>query len=451
MTIPKASLRVHIHRTTAILYLFQLFGALMGAVVTVAALLHADVSTPAWNTLLHIAFWATDFMGIAFAAILSYKIAGLPALAPALTLGVYFSHFAGSISGTVPPSVLYTADAMTPAAGGGGVNIGYMGYLIIALLLSYSIKYCNLCMGRLNRPWLRFLTKVTVKYKAMRKSDPKQLAEGNSILFNILLIPLICAVLTCFFVQYFIAAPFQSLADYLLPLLRNAWESSQALGGLFSGLMVGFDTVGPVSMAAYRVAGDFAQLGNAVPMTVYCVSFTVVGWVVLGAVLLGGILKKGGAFDKDEGNFAVAGPFNTLALNMKLTVSFSMSYAYRYPITSIVSYCAGGAVAGLIGGFGAIENSKYLDEVKLALIKGGELYSVLESPFFSLSTNKHDPFMLLALLCGILAGGAVVILLREVVKKRRMAKNCYFETEGNIVGEMNELSEALAAEADAKR
>ena len=85
-----------------------------------------------------ILFWATDFFFIAFVTLTAYLIAGLPALAPSLALSIYFCHFAGN---PVPANQMYVAYFATPLNNGGGVNIGYMGYYIMAIALALLIKY----------------------------------------------------------------------------------------------------------------------------------------------------------------------------------------------------------------------------------------------------------------------------------------------------------------------
>lgn len=95
-----------IYRSTAILFVVQLFGALGAGFFFVIQNLfgtyHILGATGAEQEpiLWFILFWATDFFVVALVLVLSYLIAGIPAIAPALSLSVYFCHFSfESVSG----------------------------------------------------------------------------------------------------------------------------------------------------------------------------------------------------------------------------------------------------------------------------------------------------------------------------------------------------------------
>ena len=76
-----------IYRTTAILFVVQLFGALGAGfffvIQNIFGVYHLLGATESVNEpiLWFILFWATDFFFIALAVILSYQIAGIPAIA----------------------------------------------------------------------------------------------------------------------------------------------------------------------------------------------------------------------------------------------------------------------------------------------------------------------------------------------------------------------------------
>ena len=65
-------------------------------------------------------------------------IAGLPAIAPSLALSVYFAHFTGASESAVN---MYPCFFATPANYQNATAIGYMGYLIMAVILALLIKY----------------------------------------------------------------------------------------------------------------------------------------------------------------------------------------------------------------------------------------------------------------------------------------------------------------------
>ena len=88
-----------IYRATAIIFIVQLFGALGAGFFFFLQNIFQTYHILGWTgaenepTLWFILFWATDFFFVALAVIVAYLIAGLPALAPALALSVYFAHF----------------------------------------------------------------------------------------------------------------------------------------------------------------------------------------------------------------------------------------------------------------------------------------------------------------------------------------------------------------------
>ena len=126
-----------IYRATSIIFIVQLFGALGAGffffVQNIFQTYHILGLTGAENepTLWFILFWATDFFFVALAVIVAYLIAGLPALAPAMALSVYFAHFT-----SVPADAVntYSCFFATPANYEKATSIGYMGYLIIAVM-----------------------------------------------------------------------------------------------------------------------------------------------------------------------------------------------------------------------------------------------------------------------------------------------------------------------------
>ena len=100
------SLRQNVNRATSIMFIVQLFGALGAGfffvVQNVLGVQHILGATEPQNEniLWFILFWATDFFFVVMAVVLSYLIAGIPAVAPAFALSIYFAHFAGTpISG----------------------------------------------------------------------------------------------------------------------------------------------------------------------------------------------------------------------------------------------------------------------------------------------------------------------------------------------------------------
>ena len=209
-------LKKHVYRATGISLLILLFGALgAGFLFVVGNIFGVQILKPGSaisEMLWHLFFWATDFFFVAFVLILSYLIAGLPAVAPALTLSILFSHFAGQYNGGEFSVPLYTNFFTVPNAGGGGVNIGYLGYLIMALLLGYLIKYLFILWERvkaklgpkLDRP----VAALGKKIKPLAQLDGTTVIGLPDFLVYVLIMPVIAAAVTYLVINYGIAVPF---------------------------------------------------------------------------------------------------------------------------------------------------------------------------------------------------------------------------------------------------
>ena len=451
-----------INRATSVIFIVQLFGALgAGFFFVIQNLFGVEHILGALepqneNILWFILFWATDFFYIAFTLILSYTIAGLPAVAPALALSVYFAHFAGT---PVSGEDMYFAYFATPANGGGGVNIGYMGYLIMALVLSLLIKYLFAGYDHLKRVWGRGIDRKLDKMRAKNRKVPKDLT-GLAILDNIdlivliLILPVASAALTWLLIRYGIQIPFAALGEALAAPLQSLSGFSVILTGIVFGLMIGFDLIGPVSMAAFGVAVAAFLDGNAQLMTIYGACFITIGWIPLGAVILQKITKKGGSCDTDDFNLAVSGPINAFFENVKLTVAFSMPYAYRSPFTVIPGYMIGSAFTGLITALCGIVNTDYLNTLPKygngatfeQLFTQGEYYISFTLPLRSGDWLTCRIPLFFIILLGAVVGGAAILLFKELAARGAKKRGTYVESNGDIVIEIRQLARHYLAE-----
>jgi len=432
-----------VYRATAIMFLFQLMGAVgAGIIFFIKDFLKIDILGASAADFWQLFFWATDFFFVGLVVVLAYLIAGLPALAPAFALSIYFSHFAGLSPGE-SASPLYSAFFSTPRNMGGGVNIGYMGYLIMALVLGYSIKYQFTGWGRLKdnlAPKLdSFIKKLSKKLRFLSSLDGKSALELLDLFILILIVPVASCIASFLVVKYLIAVPFNSLGEALKPILEAAFSKSNAVGGLLMGAMVGFDTVGPVSLSAFSAAAKAAENGNAVLMTVYGLCFAATGWVSFWAWIMNKIFKMGGRFDNDDANLAMSGPINAFFDNMKLTVSFGMSYAYRDPLIVIPCYVFSCAVTGLLAGAFRLANSLYLTAEKITLFKSGELYISFLQPMRSVLKTTHGVLLPFCLFIGTALGALLLILLKEKAYQRQIKNDSYAQTEGDIVVDLRKL------------
>lgn len=442
------NLKRHVYRATGISLLILLFGALgAGFLFVVGNLFGVQILKPGSaisEMLWHLFFWATDFFFVAFVLVLSYLIAGLPAVAPALTLSVLFSHFAGQYNGGSFSVPLYSNFFTVPSHGGGGVNIGYLGYLVMALLLGYLIKYLFILWERvkaalgpkLDRP----IAALAKKIKPLGQLDGVAVLSLLDLIVYVLIMPIVAAVVTYLAVNYLIAVPFHALADALGPVLERAWGVSPALGGLMMGAMVGFDTIGPVSASAFAVAADAAAAGNTALMTSFGLCFAATGWIPLFAWLLHLLTKKGPHFDGDDANLAMSGPINALFDNMKLTVIFSAPYACRDPFRVVPCYMLTCSLTGLLSGAAGLANTLYTAPEKLALFARGDWYTSFLQPMRSISHTPRGILMpVIVGACAIL-GGAVLLLWKTRAMRRQKARGTYVEINGDIAAEVFRLA-----------
>lgn len=453
------SYRKNIHRATAILFIVQLFGALgAGFFFVVQNILGVEHILGATepqneNILWFILFWGTDFFFVALAVVLSYLIAGLPAVAPSLALGIYFAHFAGTPVAGVD---MYSSYFATPLNHGGGVNIGYMGYLILAVFLSYCIKYLFIAWNNCKESLGAKMDRSFAKCREAGKKMPEGLTgvgilEQVDLIVLVLIMPVVAAALTFLLIHYGIEVPFNALGEALQAPLTELSGVSVVLCAACMGLMVGFDLIGPISMSAFAVAVAAFFDGNAQLMTIYGACFITIGWIPLMAVLLQKITKKGGKADTDDFNLAASGPINAFFENVKLTVAFSMPYAYRSPLTVIPGYMIGAAATGILTAAFGIVNTAYLTE--LPKYGNGETFAEMFSReeiyiSFTLPLRSGDWLtcripLFFIILFGALVGGACMLLFKELVYRSQKKHGTYVETDGDMVLEFRRYAQKL--------
>ena len=217
------------------------------------------------------------------------------------------------------------------------------------------------------------------------------------------------------------------------------------------GLMVGFDLIGPISMSAFAVAVAAFFDGNAQLMTIYGACFITIGWIPLMTVLLQKITKKGGKADTDDFNLAASGPINAFFENVKLTVAFSMPYAYRSPLTVIPGYMLGAAATGILTAAFGIVNTAYLTE--LPKYGNGETFAEMFSReeiyiSFTLPLRSGDWLtcripLFFIILFGALVGGACMLLFKELAYRSQKKRGTYVETDGDMVLEFRRYAQKL--------
>lgn len=465
-----------IYRATSIMFIVQLFGALGAGfffvIQNIFKSYHMLGATGAENepALWFILFWATDFFFVALAVVVSYLIAGLPGIAPSLALSVYFCHFT---SASASAENMYACFFSTPANYADATAIGYMGYLIMAVFLSLLIKLLfagwSTAKISIGRGIDNLIGKLRKKIKAIPDTiKGLDIIEGTDLIVLVLIIPVASCALTFILVKYGIQVPFASISEGLKGVLTSLADSNVIIAALVMGLMVGFDLIGPVSLAAFSVAtASYLATGNAQLITIYSVCFITVAWTAFFAMLNCKIFKKGGKTDTDDFNMATTGPINAFFENIKLTVAPSMLLTMRSPFTMIPGLMAGSALGGVLTALFGIVNTAYTDGSLPKYTTGNFTYGAVDYTYaelfekgeifmsFTLPLRSGDfltcrlPLAAIILVCGFI-GGLVVMALRQAEYKILSKRGCYFEPNGDLVLEMRAFGHKLAEKLKTK-
>ena len=440
------------------MFIFLIFGALgAGVFFFIQNLFGIDhilgaVDSSNEYSIWFLAYWATDFFYVGMTVILSYLIAGIPSIAPSLSLGLYFAHFAGEYS-TNAASVYYTYNS-APLYAGGGANIGYMGYLIMAVALSLLIKYLFAGWDNAKKGLGKKLDRPVAAVKKKIKLIPNEmngalLIEQADLLMYILIIPIACAVFTFTLIKYGIQLPFAALGEVLITALTDCFARNIVIGSVVMGLMVGFDIIGPVSLAAFAVAVAAFMQGNAQLLTIYGACFITVGWSPLGLMVFRKIFKRFTfPFDNDDNNLALSGPINAFFENVKLTVAFSMPMAYRSPFTVIPGLMAGSAFTGLLTSAFGIVNTSYLTELPKygtgmtmrELLFRGEYYLSFTLPLRSGEWFSCRIPLFFIVIAGGFFGGAVMLLLKSLAYRHQCKIGTNVDYNDDIVIELRRIA-----------
>ena len=466
-----------IYRATSIIFIVQLFGALGAGFFFVVQNIFQSYHIFGWTgaenepTLWLILFWATDFFFVALAVILSYLIAGIPAIAPSLALSVYFCHFTEA---SASAEYMYPCFFATPANYENATAIGYMGYLIMAVVLSLLIKLLYAGWSNAKVSIGKGIDKLLAKLRKKLSVIPEalkglEIIEGVDLIVLILIIPVASAATTFVLIKYGIEVPFAALSQKLGEILTDLAGTEIIVAAVVMGLMVGFDLIGPVSLSAFSVAtASYFASGNAQLLTIYSVCFITVAWSAFFGVLCCKIFKKGGVTDTNDFNFATTGPINAFFENIKLTVAPSMPLAMRSPFTYIPGFMVGSAVGGLFTALFGIVNTAYTDGSLPSYTTANYTYGAVDYTYadmlergeiymsFTLPLRSGDfltcrlPLFVIILVSGFI-GGLIVMALRQSEYKFLKKRNCYYEPKDDIVIEMREYGKKLAAQLSTKK
>ena len=458
-----------IYRATSIMFIVQLFGALGAGFFFVIQNLfqtyHMLGATGAENepALWFILFWATDFFFVALAVVVSHLIAGIPAIAPSLALSVYFCHFTEA---SASAENMYACFFATPQNYQNATAIGYMGYLIMAVFLALGIKLLYAGWDNAKISIGKGIDKLINKIRNKIKAVPEDLKgitiiEAVDLIVMVLIIPVAMCALTFILVKYGIELPFGIVAEKLRVILTDVANTNVVIAALIMGLMVGFDTIGPVSLAAFSVAtASYLATGNAQLITIYSVCFITIGWTAFFGILNCKLFKKGGKTNTDDFNLATTGPINAFFENIKLTIAPSMPMAMRSPFTVIPGLMAGSAVGGVLTALFGIVNTAYtdgslpkyatgnytygaVDYTYTELFEAGEIYMSFTLPLRSGDFLTCRLPLFFIILASAFIGGLVIMALRELEYKILSKKDCYFHEEGDIVLEMRDFGKKM--------
>lgn len=458
-----------IYRATSIMFIIQLFGALGAGFFFVVQNIFQSYHIFGWTgaenepTLWFILFWATDFFFVALAVVLAYLIAGLPAVAPSLALSVYFCHFTSASEGA---ENMYKFFFATPSNYAEATSIGYMGYLIMTVMLSLLIKLLYAGWTQAKNPIGKGFDSLLAKLRKKIRAIPEalkgiEIIEGVDLIVLVLIIPVACCATTFILIKYGIELPFAALAKGLNSVLTDLSNSNVVVTALVMGLMVGFDLIGPISLSAFSVATTaYLATGNAQLITIYSVCFITVAWTAFFAMLNCKLFKKGGKTNTDDFNFATTGPINAFFENIKLTVAPSMPLAMRSPFTMIPGFMVGSAFGGVLTALLGIVNTAYTDGSLPRYATGNYTYGAVDYTYaelfeqgeifmsFTLPLRSGDfltcrlPLFFIILVSGFV-GGLAVMALRQCEYKLLSKRNCYFVPDGDIVLEMREHGKQL--------
>ncbi len=458
-----------IYRTTSILFIIQLFGALGAGFFFVIQNLFGtyhilgatgETTEP---ILWFILFWATDFFFIAMAPILAYQIAGIPAIAPSLALSVYFAHFEIS---SVSAQEMYNCFFAAPVNYAKSTAIGYMGYLIMTVMLSLLIKllYAGWTSAKeaLGKKLDNLLAKLRLKIKAIPEAlKGIEILEATDLIVMVLIIPVASAATTFILVKYGIETPFAALSASLGDALTALSGTNIILASLVIGLMVGFDLIGPMSYSAFGVcAAAYLAIGDARLITIYSACFVTMGWTPFFAVILGKIFKKSSQGNTDDFSITMSGPVNAFFENIKLTTAFSMPYAMRSPFTVIPGLMAGSSLAGCLTALFGIVNTAYtdgslpkfttgnytfggVDYTYAEMFERGDLYMSFTLPLRSGDWLICRIPLFFIIIGSALVGGLVIMILKELEHKILEKKGCCIDEESDIVLEMREYGKKI--------
>jgi len=157
---------------------------------------------------------AKTLIGTVLAAYIAYSIVGKLALAPTFVVGLFSDN----------------------------LGMGFIGGIIVGLLMGYIIKLLKLAASRFKQ------------------------GQGNDILMAFIIVPVVATLTGGALIYFVIADPVTTVLDSVYDWLENMSTGNAILISMILGAMIAFDMGGPVNKVAYTfaIAASDAQLYHVV-------------------------------------------------------------------------------------------------------------------------------------------------------------------------------------------
>lgn len=408
-------LKFSIHKASSLLFPFMLFGVMMS--VLFVPLYNAFLTDilPA-SFVYYIQFWSVECFYVAFAMFLCQKLVGNLGIAPALTLGLYFSLFyEGGIRGSG--------------------SLGYMGYLATAVALAYTINYIIKGYSRFLQWVLKHIRSGLEKKLKDKSLDTalgilKGLEGGSDWFFFTMMFPMMGAVIVGVLAVKLIAEPFSAIGADFAAYIVTIPVGQLALAGLLIGLIVGFDLTGPLSMSLFVGLVSLVNAEGtehaAMLMTIFAACLVTPTWMTLMVIAVTKGTKRKWPFDGDDVNFTITGPINAFFGNVRLTTVAPMVYALRDPVRVIPCYMLACGVAGILTAMFGKFNAYYIGNEYAAILADTEAfnqpYHALSSLKLTLGSGDIKGYLMLSVFLGAVLGTAALFGLRTVQYSRQIKR-----------------------------
>lgn len=235
---------------------------------------------------------AKGFIGPILAAYIAYSIVGKLALAPTFVVGLLSEQ----------------------------MGMGFIGGLIVGLLMGYIIKLIKVVMGKFKQ------------------------GQVNDILTSFLIVPIIATMLGGALIYFLIASPVKTGLDATYKWLETMGTGNAVLLAAILGAMIAFDMGGPVNKVAYTFALAASTEGLYHVVGPVLVAITI---PVLSVGLATVIFKK--KYDEDQRLAGKTALFMSIFGFTEGAIPFAVVNPFRVIPAFMVGSAAGAAFAAAVG------------------------------------------------------------------------------------------------------